>query len=208
MTHQPSLQSKKKKENQSNRSLIGCVCFKVIAHMSEGTHAQDRLGMWNSGSIANCWCNTESTHFLVLLLLNIFWYLFGMINFKGETANPCHKSQITQSSQTRRQSQQVITTGSLCTNLCTWWQWCQSREILAADFHKHEGRSPLRELYCKLCSCTPLPSLFFQWRETSEKVKKKKKQADKTGSRVEADDEKLPTVKSFKASIKTRREGG
>lgn len=38
--------------------------------------------------------------------------------------------------------------------------------------------------------------------------KKKKKQADKTGSRVEADDEKLPTVKSFKASIKTRREGG
>lgn len=40
------------------------------------------------------------------------------------------------------------------------------------------------------------------------KKKKKKKQADKTGSRVEADDEKLPTVKSFKASIKTRREGG
>lgn len=38
--------------------------------------------------------------------------------------------------------------------------------------------------------------------------KKNKKQADKTGSRVEADDEKLPTVKSFKASIKTRREGG
>lgn len=48
---------------------------------------------------------------------------------------------------------------------------------------------------------------FSSGRKQVEKLKKKikNKKADKTGSRVEADDEKLPTAKSLNAFIKKER---
>lgn len=47
---------------------------------------------------------------------------------------------------------------------------------------------------------TILPLLYFS--SGVKRVKKKKRQADITGSRVEAGDENLPTAKSFKISFK------
>lgn len=126
-----------------------------------------------------------------------------MIVLEEETASTCHKYQISQSSQTRQQSQQVI----LWEAHRPTYALCDS-DGRAESCQQLISRGTRGEVPGEICTentaLTLLPllfSLFLVEGKSWKRVGEKKRQADITGSRVEAGDENLPTAKSFKASI-------
>lgn len=86
-----------------------------------------------------------------------------MIHFKGETASPCDKYQITLSSQ--EQSQQVHRPVSGLGDS----DGKKKKKNPGTDFHKHK-RSPLGDLCCEHSCSHPSSSLLLSFSSEGNKV--------------------------------------